>query len=131
MESMFPCVSPLCSRVTVIAERNILYYVLKMQRLPLCRLFFSDCLNLACVELQQPGFSVVFCLLVVARIVPLFLFFFLSYTLFLLAHHTDVSIELLDHYSWGFPGQLLLSYEEANAWDPIIGHEGRSTLNGS
>lgn len=58
-------------------------------------------------------------------------FFFLSYTLFLLTHHMDVSIELLDHYSWGFPGQLLLSYEEANAWDPIIGHEGKSTLNGS
>ena len=86
----------------------------------------SFLLWLLCVELQQPGFSVVFVCSHCS-----FFFFFLSYTLFLLTHHMDVSIELLDHYSWGFPGQLLLSYEEANAWDPIIGLEGRSTLNGS
>lgn len=73
MENMFSCVSPLCSQVTVFAERNILYYVLKMQRLPSRRLFFSDCFNSACVELQQPGFSVVF---VCWWLLALFLFFF-------------------------------------------------------
>lgn len=46
----------------------------------------------------------------------------LSYTLLLLTHHVDIFMELLDHDSEDLPGQLLLSYEEANALHPIKRH---------
>lgn len=55
----------------------------------------------------------------------------LSDTLFLLTHHIDVSIEFLDHDSCGFPGQLLLSYKEANACLIIKRHYEKCVPNGT
>lgn len=58
-------------------------------------------------------------------------FSLLSDTLFLFTHHIDVSIEFLDHDSCGFPGQLLLSYEEANACLIIKRHYEKCVPNGT